>query len=67
MTRKNYAQELVRVRTQREIPDILRDLYVERRYSQQAIADALGVSRWQVNTWLATYGISRTDRAPPEL
>ena len=64
---KSWAQETVRIRTGREVPDLLQDLYVERRHSQQEIADALGVSRAQVQSWLRRYAISRTDRAPVEL
>lgn len=65
--RKSHAEELVRLRTGREVPDLLRDLYVERRHSQQEIADALGVSRMAINAWLQRYAISRDDRAPLEL
>jgi DNA invertase Pin-like site-specific DNA recombinase len=61
--RKSYAKELVRRSTGREVPDILRELYVERRHTQQEIADALGVSRMAIAAWLAEYGISRDDRS----
>jgi DNA invertase Pin-like site-specific DNA recombinase len=62
-----YAAETVRLRTGREVPELLRDLYVERRHSQQEIADAIGVSRSQVREWLRVHGISRDDRAPVDL
>lgn len=65
--RKSYAEELVKERTGRQVPDLLRELYVEKRHSQQEIADALGVSRMAVNAWLQRYGISREDRAPVEI
>lgn len=65
--RKGYAQEVVRLRTGREVPDLLHELYVERRHTQQEIADALGVSRFTVVTWLRQHSISRTDRQPVEL
>lgn len=67
MPRKDYAAELVLERTGREVPDLLRELYVERRHSQQGIADALGVTRHQVYVWLGRYGISREDRPPLEI
>jgi len=57
----------VRERHGREVDDLLRELYVTKRYPQQQIADALGVSRWQVHTWLRRYGISRDDRQPVEI
>lgn len=64
MPKRGYAKELVRERTGREVPDLLRDLYVGRRHSQDEIAEALGISRVTVSQWLAEYGISRDDRAP---
>lgn len=62
--RKTYSQDLVTLRTGREVPELLRELYVDRRHSQQEIADALGVSRAVVVGWLREYGISREDRPP---
>lgn len=64
---KSYAQELVQRDTGREVPELLRDLYIARRHSQQEIADALGVSRAQIQYWLRQYAISREDRPPVEL
>ena len=61
---KSYAAALVAARTGREVPDLLRELYVERRHTQAEIALALGVSRRQVSTWLSQYGITRDDRPP---
>jgi transposase len=66
MPDKSYAERLVHERTGRDVPDLLRDLYVERRYSQQEIADHLGVSRGAIVGWLNRYGISRDDRTPLE-
>ncbi len=60
--RKSHAKELVRRATGREVPDVLRDLYVERRHSQSEIAEALGVHRMTIAAWLAEYGITRDDR-----
>lgn len=67
MARKDYAAELVRERTGRDVEPLLRELYIERRHSQQGIADALGVTRHQVYVWLGRYGISREDRPPLDI
>lgn len=60
--RKSHAKELVRRTTGREVPDLLRELYVDKRHSQEEIAEALGVHRMTVGQWLTEYGISRDDR-----
>lgn len=59
-----YPEMLVTARTGRDVPDLLRELYIERRHSQDEIALALGVTRGLVNKWLRTYGIRRADRSP---
>lgn len=64
---KSHAKELVRRTTGREPEDVLRELYVERRHSQEEIADALGIHRMTVGLWLREYGISRDDRPPVEV
>lgn len=60
--RKSHAKELVRRTTGREVPDVLRELYVEKRHSQDEIASALGVHRMTISLWLREYGITRDDR-----
>lgn len=60
--RKSHAQMLVEERTGRQLEELLRDLYVGRRHTQEEIADALKVSRPTVKNWLADFGISRDDR-----
>ena len=60
--RKSHAKELVRRTTGRDVADLLRDLYVEQRHSQEEIAAALGVHRMTISLWLREYGISRDDR-----
>jgi DNA invertase Pin-like site-specific DNA recombinase len=65
--RKSYAKELVRRQTGREVADVLRELYLDKRHTQQEIADALGVSRMAIGAWLAEYGISRDDRPAIEM
>lgn len=64
MKATTHAKELVRLRTGRDVGPLLRDLYVDRRHTQEEIAEALGISRDTVTRWLGEYGISRTDRAP---
>lgn len=59
---KSYAQEAVRARIGRPLAEALRELYVDKRHSQEEIADALGVSRTLVRDWLREFGISRADR-----
>ncbi len=59
---KSHAKELVRLTTGREIPELLRDLYVEKRHTQAEIATALGVHRMTIVLWLQEYGITRDDR-----
>lgn len=62
MPNKSYAQVLVRERTGREVAELLRELYLDKRHSQEEIARAIGVSRATVAGWLTEYGISRDDR-----
>lgn len=62
--RKGYAEALVQERTGRAVDDLLRELYVEKRHSQQEIATAFGVSRVLISQWLAKYGITRDERPP---
>lgn len=64
---KSHAQLLVQERTGREVSELLRELYVEKRHSQQEIAAALSLSRSAVRLWLDEYGITRDERAPVTL
>lgn len=59
MQNPTHAQSLVSLRTGREVPDLLHELYVTSRWSQSDIADELGVSRNTVAMWLREYGITR--------
>lgn len=59
---RTHAQQLVTLRTGREIPDLLRDLYLSQGLSQEAIAREVGVTRNTVAMWLREYGISLADR-----
>jgi transposase len=59
---KSYAQVLVEERTGRPLDELLRELYLDRRHSQEEIARALQVSRASISTWLREYGITRDAR-----
>ena len=54
--------QLVRLRTGRDPVELVRELYVDRRFSDQEIADAIGVNRVTVNRLRSQYGIRRDDR-----
>lgn len=58
-----HAQELISLRHDgRSVPDILRELYVERGLSQERVAAELGVTRMTVARWLLEHQIFRDDR-----
>lgn len=59
---KSRAEQVVERSTGRELPDLLRELYIDRRHTQEEIASVLGVHRVTVTKWLATFGITRDDR-----
>lgn len=61
---KSRAQQVVEQRTGRELPELLRELYVGKRWTDQEIADHLEVgSRTTILAWRQDFGISRADRA----
>ena len=62
-----HAQALVTLRTGRQVPDLLRDLYVAQRRSQEQIAGELGVTRNTIAMWLREFGIDRDDREAIEV
>lgn len=64
---KTFAQKAVQASTGREPDDLLRELYVQKRHSQEEIARALGVSRTTIQAWLREYGITRDERPPVDL
>ncbi len=62
--RKTPLQMLVQERTKRPVEELLRELYVDRRFTDQEIAAALGVgiTRAAIQQWREQFGISRDDR-----
>lgn len=60
--RKTWSKEAVRARTGRDPDELVRELYLDKRYSQQEIAAHLGVSRSLVAKWLGEQGLGRDDR-----
>jgi predicted XRE-type DNA-binding protein len=65
--RKSWSQQVVTLRTGREVPELLRELFIDQRRSQSEIAQALGVSRAQIAYWLRQEGISAADRPPIDI
>jgi DNA-binding transcriptional regulator LsrR (DeoR family) len=64
---KSRTEQVVERRTGRDLGELLRELYVDQRHTQEEIARALGVHRVTVNQWLASFGIDRDDRGPVEI
>lgn len=68
MPDKTPTQTALQVVTGRDLSALLRELYVERRWTDQEIADHLSgvseivVSRSTVRTWRADFGIERSAR-----
>ena len=65
MADKSATKALVTMRTGREVDDLLRELYLEKGYSDRQIAEAIDVDRVTVNKWRREYGIRRDDRPEP--
>jgi DNA invertase Pin-like site-specific DNA recombinase len=49
---KSHAQQLVEAREGRELPELLRELFITRRMTRTAIAARLGVGRDTVGRWI---------------
>ena len=49
------------------IERVIRDLYLDKRHSDQEIAEALGVNRVTVTKWRRRWGIRRDDRPEVEI
>lgn len=59
---KSRVQQVVEARTGRDLEPHLRELYLERRYTDQEIAELLRVNRVTVIHWRQRFGIDRADR-----
>lgn len=59
---KSTAQQLVEARTGRAVEDQLRELYIDRRFTDQEIGDLLLVSRATIVAWRKQFGIDRAAR-----
>jgi transposase len=64
MSSKELAKALLTARTGRDPEEWLRELYVERGYSQREIAAAMGVSRDTIVRWIKEYGLERPPLEP---
>jgi len=64
MADKSPSQRLVEVSTGRDLTELLQELYVQKRWTDQEIADHLncGVTRSTIRTWRAQLGIERAAR-----
>lgn len=62
--RKTPLMKMVQKINGRPIEDLLRELYVAKRHTDQEIAEAWGVERATIQQWRAQFGISRSDRDP---
>lgn len=60
--RKTFAEQVVSTRTGRDVEEHLRELYVDRRFTDQEIADLFGVARQTVAMWRKRYGIAHSER-----
>jgi hypothetical protein len=60
---KSRGEQVVSARNGgREVPDLLRELYVVQGLSQEEVAEKLGVHRSTVVGWMAEFGIPTRDR-----
>lgn len=57
-----HAQQLVSLRNDRPLDELLRELYIERRLTMEEIARSLDISRMTVAMWLREFGIDRAAR-----
>lgn len=62
--RKTPLQLLVQERTGRVLEELLAELYVEKGRSDSEIAQAIGVTRANVQQWRSQYGIKREPLPP---
>lgn len=53
------SQEMQRIEAARgrQMPDILRELYVDQRLTVEQVGDDLGITKGAASRWLARFGI----------
>ena len=54
---KSHARQLVETREGRDLPELLRELFVSQRMTRVAIAKRLGVGRDTVARWIDEYDV----------
>lgn len=59
MRKRTHAQELVELKTGKNLPDLLRDMYVVQGQTEVAMAKELGVSRITLRIWLVEFGVKK--------
>lgn len=57
--RKSYARDSVAARTGRDVDELLRELYVDRRLNFTEIGRSLGVSRETARQWILDAKLER--------
>ena len=62
---KSRAEQVVEQATGRDLPELLRELYVERRWTDQEIADHIKVHRVTVTGWRKDFGMAAATSGPP--
>lgn len=60
--KSRVEQEVSQRNGGRDVPGLVRELYLDRRFSDREIAEALGVHRVTITLWRQEWGISRDDR-----
>lgn len=59
---RTTAQQLIELKTGRNLPDLLDDMYRRQGKSEVLISIELGISRPTVRQWLAEFGIKKRER-----
>lgn len=59
---KSRAEQVVQARHGREVPELIRELYVDQGLSQEEVAEQLGVHRSTLVHWMRDFGIQTRDR-----
>lgn len=60
--KSQVEQEVSHRNGDRDVPELVRELYVAKRFSDREIAEALQVHRVTVTNWRRSWGITREAR-----